>query len=862
MERIKVLLIMVFTMVLSFFIPINTAQAEEIVSSFIYPVGSEGELQGYRIDQYFNNSYAEGYCSVPPYTQSSSECTGTWMYGHDGLDINGDDGGNTDCDQPVYASADGLIVNAEFENGWGRQVRIQHLTTDGYRYTLYGHLHNLQVSYGQTVFQGQWIADIGGNLAEDGNSGGCHLHFGVLTDNQNGSGYYYGSAPPFHLDPVDFIASHQIDCTDYASEIDDVKDSFGIFIGDAEGDLSVYDSTSNVCRQDYDASGTSSGTSAILFDSEGGANQAYLVRSGFWSYYSGTCGGPEGWSCRADTGNVRCGAPIGNEYAQGNNAWQDFQGCYLYWNGTTASANGYPAATPGLFADDTYDSVSYAFAEAYETNGARNTLGEAYDIVDGPYVHHWGNDESLPYVQDFEGGDHYDNGTYGWSILMYNEELESAFAIHTDFWEQYAYNGGPDEYGAPCTDEYEGSDGYTYQEFERSLFLWKNGQTYTRQQDSNCSARSISSTSASTASVYTSLDLSAQAPVDWADPTASPACMVDETTGTLHVVFSTESGRIQELTYNGTSWTSLDLSAQAAVAYASLGTSPRIFSHPDTGERFVVFTGDNRRLYLLRSNTGTWSSIDLSSQAAVDWADLDAEPFGFIHPVTTYLHVVFSTESGRIQELTYDGNYWTSLDLSAQASVPYASLGTSPVAFPNPQSTERFVVFNGNGRIQLLRSNTGTWSSLDVSAQAAVDYADLDSSPFGYITSDASLLAILLNTQGDRIQQLTYDGNYWRSLDLSGQTAVSYSDPGTSPVEMTDRDVPSRAIVFMGEGGRLQQFTTDGSTWSSVDLSSQAPVDFAASGTSPGVCLDPVTQTRYVVFTTTGKRIQLIQYGP
>ena len=487
MERYFRLLMLLIAMMISI-VPVNSAYAEEIVTSFVYPVGLEGELAGYGISQYFNNSYAEGYCSNDPYYGTADSCTGTWMYGHDGLDINGDEGGNTDCDKPVYASAGGLVVNAEFENGWGRQVRIEHQTADGLRYTLYGHLHNLQVSYGQTVTQGQWIADIGGNLPEDGNSGGCHLHFGVLTEDQNGSGYYYGTTPPFHLDPIDFIASHQIDCTDYQSEIDAVKTDVGSMIGNPTGSLDVYDSTSNVCRQDYDSSGTSSGTSAILFDATNNARQAYLVRSGFWTHYSSVCGGPSG-NCNQN-GVVDCGAPITDEYVQSSStARQDFQTCYLYWNGSIATANPYPEVAPGWFDQGWNGNISYAFAEAYERNGARNTLGEATDIVDGATVHHWGNNSTLPYVQDFDGG------SYGWSVIMYNADMDQAFMITGDIWDTYN-NLGPETYGAPCDDLQEISGG-AIQYFDSGILKWNGstGAVSTNTNPSGCDSYSVSSAS-------------------------------------------------------------------------------------------------------------------------------------------------------------------------------------------------------------------------------------------------------------------------------------------------------------------------------------------------------------------------------
>jgi hypothetical protein len=47
-----------------------------------------------------------------------------------------------------------------------------------------------------------------GTIGNGGVSTHCHLHFGVLTENVLGQGYYYGNMPDNHLNPVTFIADH------------------------------------------------------------------------------------------------------------------------------------------------------------------------------------------------------------------------------------------------------------------------------------------------------------------------------------------------------------------------------------------------------------------------------------------------------------------------------------------------------------------------------------------------------------------------------------------------------------------------------------------------------------------------------
>src|SRR5688572_3295444 len=51
---------------------------------------------------------------------------------HLGEDWNKNSGGDTDCGEPVYAAADGLIVTARDAGpGWGNVVMIEHTAPDG-----------------------------------------------------------------------------------------------------------------------------------------------------------------------------------------------------------------------------------------------------------------------------------------------------------------------------------------------------------------------------------------------------------------------------------------------------------------------------------------------------------------------------------------------------------------------------------------------------------------------------------------------------------------------------------------------------------------------------------------------------------
>lgn len=93
---------------------------------------------------------------------------------------------------PIVAIADGTVYYTGTADGYGKMVILDHGKINGTTVTSeYGHISSWNVSYGQTVKQGQVIA-ISGN---EGTSSGPHLHLTIRE------GAYRGKAE----DPKKFI---------------------------------------------------------------------------------------------------------------------------------------------------------------------------------------------------------------------------------------------------------------------------------------------------------------------------------------------------------------------------------------------------------------------------------------------------------------------------------------------------------------------------------------------------------------------------------------------------------------------------------------------------------------------------------
>ena len=98
---------------------------------------------------------------------------------HSGLDFRASTG------TPVRATADGKVVHADWQGGYGRLVEVDHgfgLTTR------YAHLSAIEVSAGDTIRKG----DVVGEVGSSGRSTGPHLHYEVRIDEEA-------------VDPVSFL---------------------------------------------------------------------------------------------------------------------------------------------------------------------------------------------------------------------------------------------------------------------------------------------------------------------------------------------------------------------------------------------------------------------------------------------------------------------------------------------------------------------------------------------------------------------------------------------------------------------------------------------------------------------------------
>jgi len=102
---------------------------------------------------------------------------------HMGVDIGAPTG------TPVRATADGMVVFAQVESGYGKLIRVAH--GNGIE-TYYAHLSKFYVSVGQDVHRGEMIGAVGST----GRVTAPHLHYEVrMGGAPMNPGHYLSNAP-------------------------------------------------------------------------------------------------------------------------------------------------------------------------------------------------------------------------------------------------------------------------------------------------------------------------------------------------------------------------------------------------------------------------------------------------------------------------------------------------------------------------------------------------------------------------------------------------------------------------------------------------------------------------------------------
>jgi len=192
-RRMRISSLFVFLVMFVFWVSsAGITEAAQVANSFAFPVGYP-DATGYSILGWdFLDDEGNVY--------------------HPGEDWNGVGGGDTDLGDPVYAIANGTVVNSgAYGVGWGNIIVIEHTLPDTTKvWSVYAHLDVRSVVAGWDVEKGREIGTIGKG---HNNEYAAHLHFEIrkqqLIPNYWPTGQSIQEVQAKYHHPTDFINSHQ-----------------------------------------------------------------------------------------------------------------------------------------------------------------------------------------------------------------------------------------------------------------------------------------------------------------------------------------------------------------------------------------------------------------------------------------------------------------------------------------------------------------------------------------------------------------------------------------------------------------------------------------------------------------------------
>lgn len=595
-----------------------------------------------------------------------------------------------------------------------------------------------------------------------------------------------------------------------------------------------------------------------------------------------------------------------------------------------------PTYASGSIPTDAYDAITAKADELYWIGRNEATNPDTVGLIEyepsGGDMHWYGGDDATDttfIIEDWDGG------TWGsgddWVAITFdpaNTDQDRAYVLRHGFFEIYRTYGGPDMFGAPLGDEmdttrleYTPHDSYwgtskssaitnncgstsqftSVQRFGSATFCWYEPEWRACLADLEDAGHNASvlpycyeltddalhqpavsatpssgTTSTSTVTTldpttfwYSSLDLTTEGPVDGIDPLTDPHGYVNPITGQYRVTYTGGNGNIYTETNDGAgqvgTWDVMTLSAFAWVPYVRDGISTMPFIDSTTGDETAVFSADDGDIWFMTidGTTGSITSSSAAGSTGVPYANGSTDPTGYYDPFTGDLQLYFVGTDNHLRQLLRDGvtGSWSSYDFTSVFYGWTLYPGTHPTAFMDPVNGTHYVLFTeADRRVKLLIStDTVTWTAMDLTSLASVDYTV--STPVGFVHPITGAFYVYLMGQNQRVYEIWYNGS-WYGNDLSGQASVPYGDYGTSVSAVVNTQTGDILVTFQGDNNRINQFRYRNSAWTATDLTSQISVEYAQSGTTPQTFIDPFTGAETTVFTGSNARIQLIRFGP
>jgi hypothetical protein len=279
---------------------------------------------------------------------------------------------------------------------------------------------------------------------------------------------------------------------------------------------------------------------------------------------------------------------------------------------------------------------------------------------------------------------------------------------------------------------------------------------------------------------------------------------------------------VHQLSYNGSNWMDQNLNGVPANGYTEIAaflTTPN-----DQAHVYYVSSLDTSHVHQLFYNGVSWSDEDLTTLSGAAPATPGSSISGF--SVGNYQYVYYIGEEEDVHQLLYNNSGWTDTDLSALTGGPIAlelfALTTSPALHVY------YVDYNDFHIHQLFSPDGSSWQDQDLSSLTGGTTAaghwmsGFNIGNFQYVYFVAS---------NNHVHQFLYNNSSWSDRDL---TALTKTLPVSENRGVQALVIPGtkklRVYLQASNGHLLQLASSNGTTWSSTDLTKKAKAPLADAG--------------------------------
>jgi len=282
----------------------------------------------------------------------------------------------------------------------------------------------------------------------------------------------------------------------------------------------------------------------------------------------------------------------------------------------------------------------------------------------------------------------------------------------------------------------------------------------------------------------------------------------------FHVSYSASNKHINQLYFNGSSWSNQDLTALTG-GPLSLGTGVAGFAIGNL--QHVFYLGNDLHVHQLYYNNSNWVDQDITTLAGGPLTDFNSL-VAFPTLPNGQFHVYYLQNNfGHIHELLFNGTSWSDSDITASSKGEWSDRGWMTGFATGIKPHLFFVGFDAsdNRHLNRLYRTNSKWVDEDLSAKVSGLPISPATGLASFAVSSGVLEAYCVTNDSD-VHQLTLKNGHWSDLDLTALTNGPID--GSLNAMIAFKTPPNGQFHLYYEPNDVYHLNFNGTTWSDDDL--------------------------------------------